>query len=71
MRINKPYKELYMQKLILSALGVALVAHVASAADDYNVTWRGNVGTSIATPANWAHDWNAVHCLAGGGIDVW
>jgi len=54
-----------MQKLICSALAVALVAHVASAADDYNVTWRGNVGTSIATPANWAHDWNAEPVVTG------
>ena len=53
-----------MQKLICSALAVALVAHVASAAD-YNVTWRGNVGTSIATSANWAHDWNAEPVVTG------
>lgn len=53
-----------MQKLICSALAVALVAHVASAAD-YNVTWRGNVGTSIATPANWAHDWDAEEPVTG------
>ncbi len=53
-----------MQKLICSALAVALVAHVASAAD-YNVTWRGNVDTSIATPANWAHDWNAEPVITG------
>jgi len=43
-----------MQKLICSAFAVALVAHVASAAD-YEVAWRATDGTSIATPANWAH----------------
>ncbi len=53
-----------MQKLILSALGVALAANLSHAAD-YNVTWRGNVGTSIATPDNWAHDWNAEPVVTG------
>ena len=47
-----------MQKLICSALSVALVANLAYAAD-YEVIWRGKVGTSIAEPSNWAHNWTA------------
>ncbi|MBQ3808415.1 MAG: hypothetical protein II840_10725 [Kiritimatiellae bacterium] len=43
-----------MRKLICSALIIALVAHVAYAGD-YEVAWRATDGTSIATPANWAH----------------
>ena len=43
-----------MRKLICSALIIAIVAHVAYAGD-YEVAWRATDGTSIATPANWAH----------------
>ena len=53
-----------MQKLICSALAVALVANLAYAAD-YEVVWKGKVGTSIAEPSNWAHDWNAEPVVTG------
>jgi autotransporter-associated beta strand protein len=53
-----------MQKLILSALGVALVANLAYAVD-YEVIWNGKVGTSIAESSNWAHDWTAEEPVTG------
>lgn len=53
-----------MQKLICSALAVALVANLAYAAD-YEVIWKGKVGTSIAEPSNWSHDWAAEPVVTG------
>ena len=53
-----------MQKLICSALSVALVANLAYAVD-YEVIWNGKVGTSIAESSNWAHDWTAEEPVTG------
>lgn len=53
-----------MQKLICSALAVALVANLAYAVD-YEVIWNGKVGTSIAESSNWAHDWTAEEPVTG------
>ena len=53
-----------MQKMIFSVLGFALVANLAYAAD-YEVIWKGKVGTSIAEPSNWSHDWEAEEPVTG------